>query len=77
MSKNRIGGVMVSVLASSVVIVGSSPDRMKSKIMKLVFAASPPNTQNEGERAKTDSLGIRIMCQSGGHEYSRTVGPVS
>jgi len=46
-------------------IVGSSPDRVKPKAMKLVFVASPLSTQHSGERAKTGWLGIRIMCQSG------------
>ena len=36
---NRIGGVMVSVLASSAV-VSSSPDRVKSNTIKLVSVAS-------------------------------------
>jgi hypothetical protein len=35
---NRIGGVMVSLLPSSAVdSVGLSPDRIKPKIIKLVF----------------------------------------
>ena len=40
---NRIGGVMVSVLASS---AGSSPGRVKPKTIKLVFVASPLSTQH-------------------------------
>ena len=36
---NRVGGVMISVLASS-------PDRVKPKTMKLVFVASPLSTQH-------------------------------
>jgi len=56
MLRNRIDGVMVSPLASSVV------DRVKSKTIKLVFVASP---QHEGVRANTGWLGIRIMCPSG------------
>ena len=44
--KNHLGGVMVKVLASSAVkIVGSSPDRIKPKIMKLAVVASPLSTQ--------------------------------
>jgi len=31
----------------------------------LIFVASAISTQREGERAKTDWLGIRIMCPSG------------
>ena len=34
---NHIGRVLVSVLE----IVGSSPDRVKTKTIKLVFVASP------------------------------------
>ena len=42
---NRIGGVMVSVLASSAVDCGFEPDRVKPKTIKLVFVASPLSTQ--------------------------------
>ena len=42
--------------------MGLSPDRVKPKTIKLVFVASPLSTQHEGERAKTDWLGIGIMC---------------
>jgi len=45
--------------------VGLSPDQVKPKTIKLVFVASPLSTQDEGERAKTGWLGIRIMCLSG------------
>jgi hypothetical protein len=37
---NRIGGVMVSVLASSAVDLGLSPVRVEPKNIKLVFVAS-------------------------------------
>jgi hypothetical protein len=53
-------GVMVSVLASSVVDCGFEP-----KTIKLVFVASPLRTQHKGERTKTGWFGIRIMCPSG------------
>ena len=43
---NRIGGVMVSVLASSAVDRGFEPDRVKPKTIKLVFVASPLSTQH-------------------------------
>ena len=39
--KLRIGGVIVSMLAS---IVGSSPSQVKPKTIKLVFIASLPST---------------------------------
>ena len=51
-------GFMVSVL------VGSRPDRVKPKTIKLVFVASPLSTQQR-ERVKTGYLGIRRMCPSG------------
>ena len=62
---NRIGGVVVSVLASSVVDLGSSTGLVKPKSIKLVFAASPLSTQLSWVRANTGLLGIRIMCKSG------------
>ena len=43
--KYRICGVMVSVLASSAVDRGSSPDRVKSMNIKLRFVASSRCTQ--------------------------------
>ena len=55
---NRIGGLMVSVLASSAVDCGFEP-----KTIKLLCVASPLSTQHKGERAKTGWLGIR-MCPS-------------
>jgi hypothetical protein len=63
---NRIGGVMVSVLASSVIHCGMSPDRVKPKTIKCVFVTSPLITQHQGERVKTVWLGIWIM---GRHVY--------
>ena len=45
--QNRIGGVMVSVLASSAVDRGFEPRSGQTKdLMKLVFVASPLGTQN-------------------------------
>ena len=58
--RNRISGVMVSVLASSAVDRGFEP-----KTVKLVFVASLLSTQYEGVRAKRAWLGIRILCPSG------------
>ena len=64
-SHNRIGGVMVSVLAYSVAYRGLEPRSGQTKdYIQLVFVASPLSTQHEGERAKTCWLGIRIMCAS-------------
>ena len=56
---------MVNMLPSSAVDRGSSPGRVKPKIIKLVFVASPLNTHHYGVRAKTGWLGIGIMCPSG------------
>ena len=63
--KHRIGGVMVTVLASSAQIVCLSPGRVKPRTMQLVFVASPLSTQHYAERAKIGWLGIRIMCPNG------------
>ena len=52
--KNRIGGVMVSVLASSAVDSGFEPRSGQTKNYKIGI-----------KRAKTGWLGIRIMCPSG------------
>ena len=43
---NRIGGVIVSMLASNAVDRGFEPDRVKPKTIKLVFVASPLSTQH-------------------------------
>ena len=53
-----IDGVIVSVVASSVVYRGF----VKPKTIKLVYVASPQSTQHYGERAKTGLFKIRIMC---------------
>jgi hypothetical protein len=58
------GGVMVSVLASSVVDHGFEPRSGKPKNMKLVFVASTLSTQHKGERAKMGWFGTRKICQS-------------
>jgi hypothetical protein len=50
---NRIGGVMVSVLASNAVDCGFEPSRITPETIKLVFLASPLSTRRQGERAKT------------------------
>ena len=45
-SVNRIGGVMVSVLASNAVERGFEPGQVKPKTIKLVFVASQLSTQH-------------------------------
>ena len=59
---NRIGGVMVSVLASSAVDRGFES---RSGQAKDYAVASPISTQYKGERSKTGWLGIGIMCRNG------------
>jgi len=44
--------------------MGSGPDQVKPKTLKLIFVASPLSTQHLGVRAKTGWLVIRIMCPS-------------
>ena len=46
-------------------MVGLSPDWVKPNTIKLVFVASPLSMQDQGERAKTGWLRIRVMCPSG------------
>ena len=46
LTMNRIGGVMVSVLALSAVDRGFKPGWVKPKTIKLVFVASPLSTQH-------------------------------
>ena len=48
---------MVSVLVLSALVVGSSPNLVIPRTMKLVLAATPLSMQHYGVRAKT---GIRI-----------------
>ena len=74
----RIGDVIVSGLASSVVDRDSSSNRVKPKIIKLVlFVGSSLGTLHYAKRAKTYWLRIRIMCRVGRHVYPRTVVSVS
>ena len=61
---NRIGGVMVSVLASNAVDRGPGRSNLYNTIT-LVFVASPLSTQHAGERTNPEWPGIRIMCLSG------------
>ena len=63
--KHRIGGVMVSVLASSAVSRGFEPRSGQTKDYKIGICASPLSTQHYGERAKIGWFGIRIMCPNG------------
>ena len=48
---DRLGGVMVSMLASSAECRGFDPRRVKPKTLKLVYAASLLSTQHLGVRA--------------------------
>jgi hypothetical protein len=51
---NRIGGVMVSMIASSEVDRGLESDQVKLKTSTLLFVVSPLSTQHLGERANTE-----------------------
>ena len=62
---NLIGGVMVSMLTSSVVDCDLEPRSGQTKDYKITISGSPLSTQNQGERAKTGCFRIRIMCPSG------------
>ena len=53
--KNRIGGIMVSVLTSSVVDHGFEPRSGQTKYYKIGICCFSASTH---ERAKTDWLGI-------------------
>ena len=55
-STNRIGGVMVSVLASRAIDRGFVLRSGQIKDYKLVLVASPINTQHYAEKAKTGWL---------------------
>ena len=62
----RIGGIMVGVLASSVVDGGFEPRSGQTKDYKIgICCFSARHAALLGERAKTGWLGIRIMCPSG------------
>ena len=43
-------------------VAGSIPSHVKTKTLKLVFAASPLSTQHLGVRAKTGQSRVRKMC---------------
>ena len=60
---NRIGGVMVSVLASSVVDRGFEPWLGQTKDYKIGFCCF--SAKHAAERVKAGWLGIKIMCPSG------------
>ena len=53
---------MVRGFVSSAVDRGSGPGQVQSKIITLVFIASPLSTWRCDENAKTGWFGIRIMC---------------
>ena len=61
----RIGGVIVRGFVSSAVDRVSGPGQVQSKIITLVFIASPLSTWRCDENAKTGWFGIMIMCPTG------------
>ena len=60
-----IGDVMVSVLASIAVDRGFEPRSGQTKDYEIGICCFSAKHTVLGERAKTDWLGIRIMCPSG------------
>lgn len=52
----RLGGLMVAFLPRVQEFVSSNPDRVKSKTLILVFAASPLYSRHKGVRVKTGRL---------------------
>ena len=61
-ASHRISGVMVSMLAFE---CDRSCVRVKPKIIKLVFVASPRSTRQQGVRSKTGWPRFRIMSEWG------------
>ena len=59
---NHINGIMVSVLTLSAVDRGFEPYLGQTTVYKIDIAVSPQSTQDSGIRAKTNWLGIWIMC---------------
>lgn len=51
--------------------MGSIPDQVKRKTIKLIFVPLPLNIQRWGERIITDWLGIRIMSECGNMSIHR------
>ena len=64
-SLNRIGGVMVSVLASSAVDRGFEPRSSQTKDYEIGICCFSAKHAALRKRSKTGCLGIRIMCPSG------------
>jgi hypothetical protein len=62
---NRIGSVMVSVLAASAEDRGIEPRLGQTKENKIGICYFSAKHAALRERAKTGWLGIRIMCPSG------------
>jgi hypothetical protein len=58
-------------------IIRSYNDIRLIRTIKLVFDASLLRMQHQGVRAKTDWLGIRIMCREWSNVYPCTVVSVS
>jgi hypothetical protein len=63
---NRIDGIIVSVLASSVIECGFEPRLGQTKPKQIdIGCLSPLGRQHYGVRTKTGWLKIRMMCPSG------------
>ena len=59
---NFIDGLMVSVLGSDVIVLGLESQSGKTK--NMYFTASLLSLQHQEVRAKTDWVGIRMICLS-------------
>ena len=62
---NRIGGVMVSLIASSAVDRGFEPRSVESKDFKISICCFSAKHAALRKIAKIGQLGIRIMCPNG------------
>ena len=74
---NRLGGVIVNVVASRQKVMGSIHAQVKPKTLKLVFSASPLSMQHLRVRAKTGRPIVRIMCLGKLSLLSNTMGATS
>jgi hypothetical protein len=74
---NYIGGVMVNVLASSVVDRGFETRPGQTKTTKLAFVVFPLSTQHCRVRTRTGWLRIKICPEWSDMSTTRTVVSVS
>ena len=60
-----LNNIFIILDKTNFTLIGSSPGRIKPKIIKLVFVAFPISTLHWGKRAKTGWFRSRIMCPNG------------